>query len=163
MIRTNGIRTHIVMLLAVIAALIIVVAVTGTGMAYADGSVQYLDADGNEQTAGNCISTSDWPKDENYPVLVGSGEEGTWYVLDSNVTYSEYRLIILGKVNIILKDGCTLNARRGIRMAANAAEGASLTVYAQSAAKESMGVLIADASGVESCAGIGGNGSESGG
>ena len=163
MIRTNGISKHIVMLLAVIAALIIVAAVTGTGMAYADGSVHYLDADGNEQTAENCISTSDWPKDENYPVLVGSGEEGTWYVLDSDVTYSEYRLIILGKVNIILKDGCTLNAKRGIRMAANTPEGASLTVYAQSAAKGSMGVLIADASGVESCAGIGGNGSESGG
>ena len=125
--------------------------------------VRYLDENGTECTADNCVSTSGWPKDESYPVLVGNSEEGKWYVLDSDVTYSEYRLTILGKVNLILKDGCTLNARRGIRMAANTAEGASLTVYAQSTSKESMGAIIADASGVESCAGIGGNDAESGG
>ena len=127
--------------------------------AYADSKVSYIDENGTEYTADNC--SSDWPGDESYPVLVGNSGEGKWYVLDRDVTYSEYRLTILGKVNLILKDGCTLNAKRGIRMAANTAEGARLTVYAQSTGKETMGVLIANASGVESCAGIGGNDAES--
>ena len=127
-----------------------------TEKAYAES---YIDENGTECTIDNC--SSDWPGDESYPVLVGNSEEGKWYVLDRDVTYSEYRLTILGKVNLILKDGCTLNAKRGIRMAANTTEGARLTVYAQSTAKETMGTLIANASGVESCAGIGGNDAES--
>lgn len=115
-----------------------------------------------EQTQDGCISVSSVP-DSPYPTLGGSDGKDKWYVLDSNVTYSNYRLTILGKVNLILKDGFTLNATHGIRMAANRPEGARLTVYAQSTKEASMGVLQANASGEDSCAGIGGNNAESGG
>ena len=126
---------------------------------FADSApVKYLDENGTECTAENYISAADWPKDEPYPVLGGG-----WYVLDKDVTYSQYRLTILGETHLILKDGCTLNAAHGIRMAANRPEGARLTVYAQSTDKDTMGKLISNASGEESCAGIGGNSEETGG
>ncbi len=34
-----------------------------------------------------------WPKDESYPVLVGNSEEGKWYVLDSDVTYTSIEAV----------------------------------------------------------------------
>ena len=126
---------------------------------FADSApVKYLDENGTECTVDNYISAADWPKDEPYPVLGGG-----WYVLDKDVTYSQHRLTILGQARVILKDGCTLNAVHGIRMAANRPEGARLTVYAQSTDKNTMGRLIANASDESSCAGIGGNDEEPGG
>ena len=145
--------------LSVLAGLIMIPAAV-----FADAdSVSYLDADGTERTVTDDISPKDWPGDKPYPTLGGPDGGAYWYVLDSNVTYNDYRLTILGDVHLILKDGRTLNAKHGIRMAANNSAGASLTVYAQSTDKETMGKLIANASDEESCAGIGGNGQEAGG
>ena len=147
------------MFISLIAAALF--AAADTCSAYAVSQVQYLDAAGVEQTQSDCISVSSVP-DSPYPVLGGSDGKAKWYVVDSNVTYREHRLTILGKVNLILEDGFTLNAMHGIRMAANRPEGASLTIYAQSTG-DNKGVLKADASQFDSEAGIGGNDSEPGG
>lgn len=152
--------TVLAMLMSFIVVLLLVIATADNS--YAESRVKYLDASGTEQTQDGCISVSSVP-DSPYPTLGGSDGKEKWYVLDSNVTYSNYRLTILGKVNLILKDGMTLNTFHGIRMAANRPEGARLTVYAQSTEESSMGVLEANASGEDSCAGIGGNNAEAGG
>lgn len=123
--------------------------------------VEFLDQDGSAATAEDCISVSE-VKDTGAPVLGGNDGQAKWYVLDSNVTYSEHRLTVLGEVHLILKDGCKLNAKYGIRMATKDSAGANLTIYAQSTG-DKKGELIADASGMDEHAGIGGNSKESGG
>lgn len=50
-----------------------------------------------------------------------------WYVVNSTVTISE-PITVTGAVNLILADGCTLNAEKGIVVPSDA----SLTIYAQS-------------------------------
>lgn len=79
--------------------------------------VNYLDVDGNRQTANN--------------VTVIDGNSTTWdsgwYVVNSNVTISN-RVTVQGNVYLILADGCTLNAgNKGI----NVGENQSLTIYGQ--------------------------------
>lgn len=98
--------------------------------------VNYLDADGNRQTANN--------------VTVIDGNSTTWdsgwYVVNSNVTISN-RVTVNGEVHLILADGCTLNAgNRGI----NVGENQSLTIYGQNSGS---GKLIAAGGNYE--AGIG--------
>ena len=159
--KVNQNKSRIILSLLTLIMLVIA-ALACMDHTFAASTVKYLDDAGKEQTAENCISVSSVP-DKAYPTLVGTGEKGTWYVLDSNVTYSSYRLTVLGKVNLILMDGYTLNAAHGIRMAANRSEGADLTVYAQSTDVKTMGVLRADATGYDSNAGIGGNDSETSG
>ena len=61
-----------------------------------------------------------------------------WYVVGGDMIISK-RITVTGDVHLILKDGFTLNATKGI----NVSEGNSLTIYAQSTG-ESMGTLIAD-------------------
>ena len=131
----------------------------------AAGPVKYLDSAGTEATVSDYKSAEegDWPKDEPWPTLGGESSGSFWYVLDKDVTYSNCRLTVQGKVNLVLTDGCTLNAKHGIRMAANTSPGASLTVYGQSTDLKKMGALIANASDKSSCAGIGGNDQETGG
>ncbi len=60
-------------------------------------SVNYIDADGNQQTS-NAI------------VLIGNENslDGGWYVVNSNITRSS-RFQLNGETHIILADGCTLN------------------------------------------------------
>ena len=53
--------------------------------------------------------------------------DGDWYAADGTIDYEE-RLDIDGDVRLILKDGCSVTAKKGIRLT----EGASLTIYAQS-------------------------------
>ncbi len=77
-----------------------------------------------------------------------SDSQEHWYVVNSNVTINT-RVTVTGDVHLILKDGFTLNATKGI----NVSEGNSLTIYAQSAG-EGMGKLIT--TGSVSVAGIGG-------
>ena len=61
-----------------------------------------------------------------------------WYVLDSSFTYDE-RIVIYGDVKLILKDGCTLTVKKGIRINTDA----TLTIYAQSENEETMGKIVA--------------------
>ncbi len=70
-----------------------------------------------------------------------------WFVVSSNVSLSN-RVEITGTVNLILSDGKTLAANKGIEVS----DGATLNVYAQS---EGTGALVATG---DSIAGIGGEG-----
>ncbi len=74
-----------------------------------------------------------------------------WYVVNGNVKIAS-RITVTGDVNLILADGCTLNAQKGIYVGS----AASLTIYGQSTG-DNAGELTARAYQVGSCAGIGGN------
>ena len=62
-----------------------------------------------------------------------------WYVLDSNVTVDE-RIEISGDVNLILADGMTLYADRGIKIG----NASSLSIYGQSTRYDECGKIIAN-------------------
>ena len=79
-----------------------------------------------------------------------------WYVVNCDVT-AEDLIAVSGDVNLILENGCTLTASKGILVP----EGSSLTIYAQSADESERGSLIAN--GAENCAGIGGSDGVNGG
>ena len=72
------------------------------------------------------------------------------YVLNESFTYDE-RIVIFGDVKLVLKDGCTLTAKKGIRINTNA----SLTIYAQSEG-DNMGKIVAEIAEHDKAA-IGGN------
>ncbi len=104
-----------------------------------NGSVSYLDASGRTQTCSAYTTISnqtEW--------------NGGWYVLEWNVDISD-RIEVKGDVNLILENGCTLTASKGIGVKQNN----SLTIYAQSADAGTMGALKAGPSD-EDFAGIGG-------
>ena len=88
---------------------------------------------------------------DSYTPVADSTEAVTWnagwYVVNSSVTISE-PITVTGTVNLILADGCTLNAEKGIVVET----GNSLTIYAQS-----VGTGTLNATGTDS-AGIGGAG-----
>ncbi len=86
-------------------------------------------------------------------VISNSNEDNLntgWYVLNSTFTYGE-RIVISGDVKLILKDGCTLTAQKGIRINTDA----TLTIYAQSEG-DGMGKLVAQIAEHDKAA-IGGN------
>ena len=78
----------------------------------------------------------------------GTAGEQTWYVVSETTTISE-RITVNGEVNLILTDGATLTASKGI----NVPSTATLNIYAQSGGT---GALTATGDGMY--AGIGGNG-----
>ncbi|MDO5152750.1 MAG: hypothetical protein Q4D50_05250 [Eubacteriales bacterium] len=79
----------------------------------------------------------------------GTENTETWYVVDSDVTISD-RITVSGDVHLILADGKTLNANKGITVTG----GNSLTIYGQ---EKGTGKLVADG-GYNYNAGIGGEG-----
>ena len=107
--------------------------------------VSYIDPT-EEQTAQTCDSAT--VVTETDTAWGASDSQEHWYVVNSNVTINT-RVTVTGDVHLILKDGFTLNATKGI----NVSKGNSLTIYAQSAG-EGMGKLIT--TGSVSVAGIGG-------
>ena len=104
--------------------------------------VTYLDENGNQKTAtATQVRSSDtrW--------------QNGWYVVDSNVTINE-RVAVEGSVQLILADGYTLTAQKGI----NVSDNNSFTVYAQSTDEKIMGKLLTTDTDLN--AGIGGNENE---
>ncbi len=111
-------------------------------------SVTYQEASWNggvtytTKTADSCTpvtdSTTEWT-------------DGGWYVVSGTVTISE-PITVTGEVHLILVDGCTLNAEKGIVVTT----GNSLTIYAQSGGT---GTLMATGTvdGNNASAGIGGS------
>jgi hypothetical protein len=77
----------------------------------------------------------------------GSG----WYVVSGDVACNN-RITVSGTVNLILLDGCTLEAKKGIELT----KGNTLNIYAQSEGANA-GKLKANATNEENCAGIGGD------
>lgn len=124
--------------LAILLAVIMTVSLFAVGAA-ADNSVPYVDADGTPQT---CTSATEVTAND-------TKWTGGWYVAEGSIKLGS-RVSVSGNVSLILADGCTLNATRGISVTSDN----SLTIYGQSGGT---GKLTAQARYVGSCAGIGGN------
>ena len=104
-----------------------------------DTPVSYVDASGEAQEP---IA--------DYTTLTNNVTEWTngWYVLKNNVTYGGKVEVKGNNVNLILCDGATLNANKGVLIY----EGYSLTIWAQ---KNGTGTLIAKGNGDNSHEGAG--------
>lgn len=93
---------------------------------------------------------------DDYEVVTSTKKDwlNGWYVVNNNVSISE-RIIASGTINLIICDGKTLAANKGIHLS----EGATLNIYTQALGT---GTIIAN--GIKSSAGIGGSslGSNSG-
>lgn len=116
--------------------------------------VSYLACNYDKETNTNIfketqLKTSDILFKENTTL-----KNGGWYVLKYNGEFDQ-PLVVNGNVNLILMDGRTLKANKGIRIPS----GSSLTIYGQSTDESKMGRLIA--TGDENYAGIGGGSNES--
>ena len=124
--------------LALILAVLMTVGLLTIGAA-ADDNVEYIDASGTKQSCEQAtkVEASDTAWNDG------------WYVVSSSVTIAD-RITVTGEVNLILADGCTLNATKGISVTS----GNSLTIYGQS---EGSGELIAKAKQLNGYAGIGGS------
>ena len=118
--------------LLVVSALVCLPAAADAG-----SSADYLDADGSLATAENVTALTDAA-----PALTAG-----WYLVSGDVSIAE-RIRCSGDVSLILADGATLTAPKGITVSRNN----SLTVYGQSAGS---GALKIDQA-ADYCAGIGG-------
>ena len=108
--------------------------------ALANGAVSYLDyADPNAAIAGTTTtgSCTDYTVVGNQTAWGEAGQK-KWYVVNSSVTIAE-RITVSGDVHLILSDGCTLTASKGIGVT----NGNSLTIYGQSANESTMGAIDA--------------------
>lgn len=114
--------------------------------ALADGNVSYVDENGATKTCDSATKVQS--SDDANPTTPITWPEG-WYVVNGDVTIAS-RITVTGTVNLILADGKTLTAQKGIYVGS----GSSLTIYGQS---EGTGQLNAQAYQVGECAGIGGN------
>ena len=96
-------------------------------------AISYIDANGNTQTHTNCHKLS-------YLCYSGGVDMGTytnqqpyntdWYVVDEDLTFDN-RLFAQCNIHLILADGHTLTAHKGIDVSASLSK--SLTIYGQSA------------------------------
>ncbi|MDM8300739.1 hypothetical protein [Collinsella tanakaei] len=132
------------MLLSLACALVLCLGLPTTALAAR--SVPYIDGDGNSKTIFEATEITS----EHTQLTRG------WYVVYGDVTISE-RIEVTGDdpttcyVSLILADGCTLTASKGIGVE----EGASLFIYGQSEDEGTMGKLYASSS--SSDAAIGGD------
>ncbi|MCD8397987.1 MAG: InlB B-repeat-containing protein, partial [Lachnospiraceae bacterium] len=129
-----------------------------------DGSSEtyYVDESGTTHTITEYISFADAAADDNNyssdQLNLGEKGEINWYVVDSDVTISsDYRISFRGTVYLILADGCTLTANRGVRVNF---DGCELIIYGQSAGT---GKLVATGVNDDKSTAIGSNQNEAGG
>ena len=105
-------------------------------------TVKYLDENGDEQECENGFvvnSTNNAALDVE-GVAIGSealGGDFTWIVVGGEVTFTNV-INVSGTANVILKDGATLTANKGVYVP----EGSTLNIYAQSTGDDK-GALIA--------------------
>lgn len=120
------------MLLSLACALVLCLGLPTTALAARN--VPYIDGDGNSKTIFEATKITS----EHTQLTRG------WYVVYGDVTISE-RIEVTGEdptmcyVSLILADGCTLTASKGIGVE----EGASLFIYGQSEDEGTMGKLYA--------------------
>jgi hypothetical protein len=123
----------------------------GTGTAYADGASVSLDSD--------ITLYAQW---KGGPSIIKNTEgtltlsSGDWTIEDTTVTVTG-RITVSGTVNLLLPDGKTLNASRGITVS----EGNTLVI--DKFDSESTGTGTLNATGVNNSAGIGGEINQAGG
>ena len=115
-------RTALILLLATLLT------ATAAQTARAD-DVAYLDANGAQQTCST------------YTTVTNSSTSwsGGWYVVSSSTTIAD-RITVSGTVNLILCDGATLTASKGITVGSSA----TFNIYAQTDDEATMGALVAD-------------------
>ena len=111
------------------AAMLLLVMMLTTATAWADG-ISYLDATGTQQSCTTYTTV------ESSSTSWNSG----WYVVSSSTTIAD-RITVSGTVNLILCDGATLTASKGITVGSSA----TLNIYAQTNDEATMGALVADA------------------
>lgn len=117
--------------------------------ALAVGGVSYVDVDGTEKNCDNATEVQNSTETNPEKPITWSED---WYVVKGDVTIAS-RITVTGDVHLILADGYTLNANKGIYVGS----GSSLTIYGQSG---NTGKLVANAQYATNCAGIGGNDGE---
>lgn len=106
-------------------AMTLVLMLLTTATAWAQGSHDYIDENGNPNSHGAVVLTS-----SNSMATIGTEGEMTWYVVTGNINYDDM-LTIKGDVHLILYDGKTMtvdgvyNYHNGISL-----EG-TLTIYGQ--------------------------------
>lgn len=86
----------------------------------AQSEVIYVDEKGNEQETKMCTVV------ESSSTILGNGGQISWYTVNKNVNASD-RITIKGTVNLILADGYTLTAPKGIYVP----EGSALYIWGQ--------------------------------
>lgn len=124
---------HIIRLVSLLALVMTIPVVTQAQ------DVTYVNANGAEETLA----------DGSYTRLTNQTElNGGWWVVDGEVTY-ENRITINGAVHLVLLDGATLNAGKGIYVDVNN----ELHIYAQQGGDATLNATAAR----ENEAGIGGN------
>ena len=133
---------------ALAVLLSIVMALGMTFPAFAENGVlssaiSYLDATGAQQSCTTYTTVES----------NSTAWNNAWYVVSSNTTISD-RITVSDTVNLIIVDGATLTASKGITVGSNA----TLNVYTQSDDEATMGALVADATNDKAnwYAGIGG-------
>ena len=142
-----------------LALMLCVLLVCMAGTAMATVQVSYIEREWDE--TNKRVTEEECFKDLDSVTSVTSGmaswNDG-WYVVMNDVTIDE-RITISGDVHLILADGCTLTANKGIRVPV----GSGLTIYAQSSDEGTMGKLVAKGGKISPnyCAGIGGGSHES--
>ncbi|WP_455138552.1 YDG domain-containing protein [Thermophilibacter sp.] len=115
--------------------------------------VAYVDENGKEMRTADGIYVSVIESDS---TSWGADDDGEhWYVVQGEVNIDR-RVIVTGKVHLILADGASLKVNGGINVAGNN----SLSIYGQQGGS---GTLIASAGSGSRSAGIGGGAGESGG
>ena len=108
--------------------------------ASAEDSVSYIDENGDTQTADNVTElTEDLLTSSEAPYVLSSG----WYAVKSDLEINS-RINAAGDVHIILCDGYTLTAHKGITVPKTSNVTRSLTIYAQSKDADDMGALLID-------------------
>ena len=110
------------------AMLLLVMLLTMAQTAWADG-ISYLDATGTQQSCTTYTTV------ESSSTSWNSG----WYVVSSSTTIAD-RITVSGTVNLILCDGATLTASKGITVGSSA----TFNIYAQTNDEATMGALVAD-------------------
>ena len=109
------------------AAVLLLVMLLTTTTAWAQG-VTYLDENGTGKTCST------------YTTMTSSTTslEAGWYVVNDDVTIAD-RISVSGTVNLILCNGATLTASKGITVGSDA----TLNIYAQTDDEATMGALVA--------------------
>lgn len=108
--------------------LMLLLALLTTATGWADG-ISYLDATGTQQSCTTYTTV------ESSSTSWNSG----WYVVSSSTTIAD-RITVSGTVNLILCDGATLTASKGITVGSSA----TFNIYAQTNDEATMGALVAD-------------------
>lgn len=135
-------------LLSLALLLSLVPAMALTASAVSQTPVSYLDCDGTalvERTGENGCKVYTVVSDTNIAWTTG------WYVVDSDVTIS-HTVTVSGDVHLILCDKASLTVNGGENKAIDAADGSTLTIYAQSEGS-SAGALTAYSTGADAIGG----------